>query len=172
MVRPPSVAFRLSQARPRVPTHPRLHRSHQARYTSSGPSGADAQKKAQEALSSVQKQLGQAFEAGKKYLGPLGEKFGNLLGGYREPLFYNLAVAREVLKQVYVAERLQPPTSLSTLTSAYATLWSRAINPSYWRQLARSGDWAKVGVYALEAYSIFKIGEIVGRRSLVGYNVQ
>ena len=80
-----------------------------------------------------------------------------LFVAYREPLLYNFAVAREFLKQVYVAERLQPPTSLSTLQSAYSTLWSRATNPAYWRELVRSGEWAKVGVYAVEAYGIFKV---------------
>lgn len=70
---------------------------------------------------------------------------------------YNVSVAREFLKQVYVAERLQPPTSTSTLTSAYSALWSRASNPAYWREIVRSGEWAKVGVYAVEAYGIFKV---------------
>ena len=75
---------------------------------------------------------------------------------YREPLAYNWAVFRAVLKHVYVAERLQPP-SLSTFQSVYATLWSRATSPQYLRELVRSGDLAKVGVYALEAYGIFKV---------------
>lgn len=75
---------------------------------------------------------------------------------YRQPLLYNLSVTREFLKQVYVAERLQPPTSFSTVTSAYSTIWSRARNPTYWRELFRSGDWTKLGIYAVEAYGIFK----------------
>ena len=75
---------------------------------------------------------------------------------YREPLQYNFAVFREVLKQVYVAERLQPPP-LSAFASVYSTLWARARNPQYWRELARSGDLTKVGIYALEAYGIFKV---------------
>lgn len=70
---------------------------------------------------------------------------------------YNLSVAREFLKQVYVAERLQPPSSLPAMTSVYSTLWARATNPAYWRELVRSGDWAKVSVYAVEAYGIFKV---------------
>ncbi|KAF5332343.1 hypothetical protein D9758_017447 [Tetrapyrgos nigripes] len=46
-----------------------------------------------------------------------------------------------------------------------------AINREYWSGAVRSGEIARIGVYALEAYGIFKIGEIIGRRSLVGYNV-
>ena len=69
---------------------------------------------------------------------------------------YNFAVFREVLKQVYVAERLQPPP-LSAFQSVYSSLWARARNVQYWRDLARSGDLAKVGIYAVEAYGIFKV---------------
>ena len=75
---------------------------------------------------------------------------------YREPLTYNFAVFREVLKQVYVAERLQPP-SVAAFTSVYSTLWARATNLQYYRELLRSGDLTKVGIYALEAYGIFKV---------------
>ncbi|KAI0706572.1 mitochondrial ATP synthase g subunit-domain-containing protein [Earliella scabrosa] len=169
MVRPMSA--RLAQAvRPRrLPqSHPRLH---QQRFASSTPSTEEVQKKAQDALASVQKGLGQAFETGKRLLGPVGEKAATMLGAYREPLTYNFAVFREVLKQVYIAERLQPPP-VSAFTSVYSSLWARASNPQYWRELARSGDLTKVGIYAVEAYGIFKIGEIIGRRSLVGYNIQ
>ena len=40
----------------------------------------------------------------------------------------------------------------------YASLWSRATNVQFYRELLRSGDLAKVGIYALEAYGIFKVG--------------
>ncbi|GJE85530.1 ATP synthase subunit g, mitochondrial [Phanerochaete sordida] len=162
MVRP---ASRIAQ-----PLRHRL-RFQQARFASTNPSTEAAQKKAQDALASAQKYAGQAVESGKKFLGPFGDKLGNLFGAYREPLVYNFQVAREFLKQIYVAERLQPP-SLSTVQNAYNTIWSRASNPGYWREVFRTGEYAKIGVYALEAYGIFKIGEIIGRRSLVGYNIQ
>ncbi|KAH8094484.1 mitochondrial ATP synthase g subunit-domain-containing protein [Cristinia sonorae] len=163
MVRP---SIRLAQAvRPR-----RLPQQAQRRFASNTPESG-AQKKAEDALATAQKYAGEAVAVGKKFLGPVGEKLGNALGSYRQPLVYNFSVAREFLKQVYVAERLQPPTSLNTVTNAYSTIWARARNPQYWREIARSGEWAKVGIYAVEAYGIFKIGEIVGRRSLVGYKL-
>jgi F-type H+-transporting ATPase subunit g len=107
-------------------------------------------------------------------------------------------VTREILKHVYTAERLQPPTSLGAVLGTYSTLWARARSVGYWREVVRSGEYARLGVYAVEAYGIFKvsfhtplglspffarivlsmsdfflqIGEIVGRRSLVGYNLQ
>lgn len=91
---------------------------------------------------------------------PLGLHFQSVdasPAGYRQPITYNFAVAREVLKQVYITERLQPPTSLGTVANAYSTLWARASNPAYWRELTRSGEWQKVGVYALEAYGLYKV---------------
>ena len=69
---------------------------------------------------------------------------------------YNLQVTRELLKQVYVAERLQIP-HWTTFASEYSVLWSRVRNPAYLRELARSGGWMKVGVYAVEGYGIFKV---------------
>ncbi len=126
------------------------------------------QEKAQEAA-------GKAFEQGKagaekiiKALGPLGERAGSLLGGtslalvlctvelkggkiaYREPIVYNFAVVRSLAKQVYVAESLAPPKSVAEVKAAYREIWESALK---WRQL----NFAKVGVYALEAYGIFKV---------------
>ncbi|PWN51438.1 hypothetical protein IE53DRAFT_374098 [Violaceomyces palustris] len=103
--------------------------------------------------------------------GPIVKKVESLLGGYSEPLKYNLKVAGSLAKQVYVAEGLAPPTSVNTVTSAYKTLWSRASNINYWTELLSNGGWKKVGIYAVEAYGIFTIGEMIGRRSLVGYKL-
>ena len=72
-------------------------------------------------------------------------------------MIYNLQVTREVLKQVYVAERLRIP-HWTTFVSEYALLWSRVRNPAFLRELVPSGEWTKVGVYAVEGYGIFKVG--------------
>ncbi|KAF5380517.1 hypothetical protein D9615_004743 [Tricholomella constricta] len=160
--------------RPVLPTtlrHSVLRRAPaNARFASTNPSVEAAQQKAKEALGSAQKNAGKAWEGAVKFLGPVGQRAGNLLGAYREPLVYNLSVAREVLKQIYRTEGLAPP-SLSTVQGAYKTLWSRATNLGYMREITANGQLARVGVYAVEAYGIFKIGEIVGRRSLVGYDL-
>jgi len=76
---------------------------------------------------------------------------------YQQPVKYNLAVAREVLKHVYTAERLRPPTSFGAVSGTYGTLWGRARSLGYWREVVRSGEYARIGVYALEAYGIFKV---------------
>ncbi|KAH9955922.1 hypothetical protein BC827DRAFT_1140405 [Russula dissimulans] len=130
-----------------------------------------AQKKAQDALGTASATAVRAGAYARSALGPLGARLSGLLGSYQQPVKYNLSVAREVFKQVYTAERLQPPTSLGAVLGTYSTLWARARSLGYWREVVRSGEYPRLGVYALEAYGIFKIGEIVGRRSLVGYNV-
>lgn len=90
---------------------------------------------------------------------------------YRQPLLYNLSVAREFLKQIYTAERLAPPTSLSQITSVYKQLYSNAISIPFWRELWTSGQWTKVAIYGLEAYGIFHVGEMIGRRHIIGYKL-
>ncbi|VDB86494.1 unnamed protein product [Peniophora sp. CBMAI 1063] len=148
----------------------------QRRFASSGTENAE--KKAKETLAAAQKQAEKAWESASKYAesaskyaGPFGERLASLLGAYRAPVTYNLQVAKEVLKHIYVAERLQVP-SVAEFKTAYALFAQRATNPAYLRGLFSSGEWATVGIYGLEAYGIYKIGEIIGRRSLVGYNVQ
>jgi len=144
--------------------------AHSARFASSASTEA-AQKKAQEALGVAQKQAERLFETAKKNLGPLSERAGVMLGSYRQPLVYNAAVAREVLKQIYIAENLAPPRSLSTVLDAYRTVLARAKDPAYWRQVLANGELTRLAIYGVEAYGIFKIGEIIGRRNLVGYSL-
>ncbi|KAF9445449.1 hypothetical protein P691DRAFT_777557 [Macrolepiota fuliginosa MF-IS2] len=128
------------------------------------------EKKAQDTLGNAQKTAGKAWDSLVQFLGPAGQKIGNLLGGYKEPLVYNFSVAREVAKRIYVGEGLQPP-SLSQFSEAYRQLWSNATQVAYWRGLVQSGQVAQVGIYGLQAYGIYKIGEILGRRHLIGYPV-
>ncbi|KAJ3928497.1 MAG: mitochondrial ATP synthase g subunit-domain-containing protein [Lentinula lateritia] len=162
------------------------------RFTSTGsnPQLEAAQKKAQEVLSSTQQTATKALESAKKlagplgetagkYLasatksaGPLGERAGKLMGAYKEPVFYNFAVFREIVKQVYRAEGLSPPSSVDAVQSAYRTIWTNATSKVFWQKAINNGEIARLGVYAVEAYGIFKIGEMVGRRSIVGYKLE
>jgi len=137
-------------------------------------SGEQLQKKATEYAAAAQETVNKAWGVAKKSLGPFGERLAGALGckcrdgateggmsdapliAYRAPVTYNLQVTRELLKQVYVAERLQVP-HWTTFVSEYSLLWSRARNPAFLRELVRSGEWMKVGVYAVEGYGIFKV---------------
>jgi hypothetical protein len=57
--------------------------------------------------------------------------------GYQQPVKYNFAVAREVFKQVYTMERLQPRTSLGSVLGTYATRWGS--------EVIKSWEWARLG---------------------------
>ncbi|KIM36036.1 hypothetical protein M413DRAFT_32066 [Hebeloma cylindrosporum] len=135
------------------------------RFQSSTP-----EQKAQDALATAKNYAGKFFEATKKFLGPVGDKAGQLLGSYKQPLLYNLSVTKELFKQIYVQEGMKPPT-LDAYRAAYTSLWTQVKNPGFVREIVRSGELGRVGIYGLQAYGIFKIGEIFGRRSLVGYKI-
>jgi len=75
---------------------------------------------------------------------------------YRQPLFYNFAVTRELLKQVYIKEGLQPP-SFATIREAYASIWSQVTNPGFLGNLIKSEEVGRVGIYGLQAYGVFKV---------------
>ncbi|WFD26062.1 hypothetical protein MNAN1_001037 [Malassezia nana] len=93
------------------------------------------------------------------------------LGSYAEPIVYNLKVAGSLAKQVYIAEKLAPPTSLSQIASAYRQIWTTVSNPSWWTHSLPGGDWRHVLVYGVEAVGIFSIGEMIGKRRIVGYKI-
>lgn len=83
------------------------------------------------------------------------------LGSYAEPVMYNLKVAGSIAKQVYIAEKLAPPTSLSQIQAAYRQIWACVSKASWWTHSLPAGEWRKVAVYGVEAIGIFSIGEIV-----------
>ncbi|KIK62327.1 hypothetical protein GYMLUDRAFT_224079 [Collybiopsis luxurians FD-317 M1] len=66
-----------------------------------------------------------------KAAGPFGQRAASVLRSYQQPVLYNLAVSCEIVKHVYCAEGLQPP-SLSTVRSACGTLWSNATSVAFW----------------------------------------
>ncbi|WVR05648.1 hypothetical protein IAU60_002670 [Kwoniella sp. DSM 27419] len=145
------------------------------RYNSSSSSSSPSplnNPNVQKAVEGAQKAYAQGAATVKKVAGPLGERVGSALGGYREPLVYNAKVASSLARQVWQAEKLAPPLDAHTWARAYAQIWGKATNGGYWRDLLKTGAWAGLGVAALEAYGIFSIGEIIGRRNLVGYKLK
>jgi len=131
-----------------------------------------AQKYAQKAYEQGTVVAGKAFEVGKKYSGSTGERVAGFWSSYQGQIFYNLQVARELLKQIYVAERLKPPTSFAEIQQVYRLLWQKGSSITYWREIANNGEWKRIGIYGLEAYGIFHIGEMIGRRHVVGYQLK
>lgn len=87
----------------------------------------------------------------------------------QKPIFYNTKVAAEVVKQVYVKEGMAFPTG-AQFTQAQQTL-QNSLKLNNLKNLTFT-DVAKGGVVLAEIYTFFLIGEIVGRRNLIGYNVK
>ncbi|QSL65377.1 hypothetical protein MERGE_002687 [Pneumocystis wakefieldiae] len=87
---------------------------------------------------------------------------------YRASLEYNVQVARELIKQVWVQERLRPP-SVSEIKYTYRKIPEYA-NISYFYSLPQK-EWIGLGIFSLQVYGFFKIGEIIGKRHIVGYKL-
>lgn len=83
------------------------------------------------------------------------------LGSYAEPIMYNLRVAGSLAKQVYISEKLAPPTSFQTWVSAYRQIFQNLSSASWWTHTLPAGQWRRVAVYGVEAVGIFTIGEMV-----------
>src|SRR5437764_15046759 len=79
---------------------------------------------------------------------------------------YNTLVAKEIAKEVYIREGLKPPNG-TQISETWDALKSIRLN-----DLTNLGprEFAKIGIRALEVFGFFAIGEVIGRRSLVGYN--
>ncbi|RUP50160.1 mitochondrial ATP synthase g subunit-domain-containing protein [Jimgerdemannia flammicorona] len=93
--------------------------------------------------------------------------FVNSLAAIQRPVVYNAKVAAEIAKQVYVKEGLAFPTAKQFAETRHAV---ENVNIKSFKSLQLK-DLAKGSVVAAEALTFFLIGEVVGRRSLIGYNV-
>ncbi|SCZ93680.1 BZ3500_MvSof-1268-A1-R1_Chr6-3g08817 [Microbotryum saponariae] len=130
-----------------------------------------AAQKASDVAAKAKSVAGPAIEKVQQASAKAQALVGNALGAYKEPIFYNAAVAKEIVKQVYVKEKLAPP-SLGQVTYVYQQFFNSARDVNYWQQLYKSGEWKRWAIYAVEAYGIFKIGEMIGRRHVVGYKLE
>ncbi|CDZ96617.1 Mitochondrial F1F0-ATP synthase, subunit g/ATP20 [Phaffia rhodozyma] len=112
-----------------------------------------------------------AMDSVVKVAGPTGTKIINKIAPYQSKLIYNIRVAGELAKQVYIGQKLAPPTSVGEVTSAWANAVGKATDKNYWFGISKNGQWTTLGLYGLQAYGLFSIGEMIGRRSIVGYNL-
>ncbi|KAG0148240.1 hypothetical protein CROQUDRAFT_670047 [Cronartium quercuum f. sp. fusiforme G11] len=124
-----------------------------------------------------QKTLKTGSELASKYGGKLpgliegaGTKLNSLLGSYSGPVSYNLAFTKELLKQVYIKEKLTPPGP-DQIKFAYSELIQNLKSLNFWKKLIETGEWKRITVYGIEAVGLFSIGEMIGRRHIVGYKL-
>ncbi|ORX82902.1 hypothetical protein K493DRAFT_292186 [Basidiobolus meristosporus CBS 931.73] len=101
---------------------------------------------------------------GFKSLQSTSSRFINMTG----PVGYNLQVAKEIAKQVYVKEGLAPPTS-AQLHQAKEQ-FQRSLDWTIIREMSLK-EVAQKAVVGVEIAGFFFIGEVIGRRSLIGYDV-
>ena len=133
------------------------------------------QESAKQAGVKIQAAAKNAAAAGSKLVGSLTSRVGGILGNlsavqkFQEPVVYYSKVVGEVAKQVYLKEKMSPP-NWETMQSSYKSLWGTVSKTSTFKSLSPV-DGTRIALYALEVYGFFVIGEMVGRRHLVGYNI-
>lgn len=84
-------------------------------------------------------------------------------------------VGAELSKQVYLKEGLQPP-SVADFKKVYAELYKKtlhfAVKPKEVFEIFRAvgkNDALRYGAYAVQVVGFYSVGEIIGRRKVVGY---
>ncbi|KAK3825341.1 MAG: mitochondrial ATP synthase g subunit-domain-containing protein [Benniella sp.] len=89
------------------------------------------------------------------------------------PIIYNAKVAGNIAKQVYIREGMAPPSGAQIEAAKESVLkFSKAArSASTWKNISKE-QVLGVGLVAAEAYAFFMVGEIVGRRNLIGYDVK
>lgn len=84
-------------------------------------------------------------------------------------------VTGELAKQIYLKEKLSPP-SIAEFQSVYQTLYKKALEYatkpkevlSFAKNLSKN-DFLNYGAIGVQIVGLFSLGEIIGRRQLVGY---
>ncbi|TGZ82749.1 hypothetical protein EX30DRAFT_347138 [Ascodesmis nigricans] len=151
-------------------------------------SAVKAQAAAKEGAAKAQAAAAQFAGKAMAILGKSGESFaklaakstgrtGQLLKSIERaipPTIYYSKVAIELSKLVFRGQKMSPP-DLATFQSTLKTLFNPQNIAAYSRnavQVARTAsrkEAAQVGVIVAEVIGFFTIGEILGRRKLIGY---
>lgn len=89
----------------------------------------------------------------------------------QEPVTYWTKFTGELLRKVYRSEKLAPP-SLADIESTYRGAWSFVKSKPVSEMVSLfQKDAAYYSLRAVELLGIFSLGEMIGRRHLVGYAV-
>ncbi|KAG0228200.1 hypothetical protein BGW41_003519 [Actinomortierella wolfii] len=89
------------------------------------------------------------------------------------PIIYNAKVAGQIAKQVYIKEGMAPPSGaqIEAAKASVLNFAKSARSANTWKNISKE-QYLKAGLVAAEAYAFFLVGEIVGRRNFVGYDVK
>ncbi|SCW04373.1 LAFE_0H12090g1_1 [Lachancea fermentati] len=94
---------------------------------------------------------------------------------YANKSVYYSKVAAEVSKQVYLKEGLQPP-SVADFQSVYTQLYKQTLglvlkpkdSLAVFKNVQKN-DILRYGSYGIQLAGLYSLGEIIGRRKVVGY---
>ncbi|SCU99983.1 LANO_0F04632g1_1 [Lachancea nothofagi CBS 11611] len=94
---------------------------------------------------------------------------------YTTKSIYYSKVVGELSKQVYLKEGMQPP-SVSDFQSVYTKLYKQALSVALKPKQSLSmfknvqkDDVVKYGAYGIQLAGLYSLGEVIGRRKVVGY---
>ncbi|GMM53966.1 F1F0 ATP synthase subunit G [Maudiozyma humilis] len=92
-----------------------------------------------------------------------------------EKTVYTGKVTSELAKQIYKSEKLQPP-SLNEFKAVYKNLYASSLRYIQTPQQAvncfkatSKNDFLKYGAFGVQLLGFYSVGEVIGRRKLVGY---
>ncbi|SCU91242.1 LADA_0F08878g1_1 [Lachancea dasiensis] len=95
--------------------------------------------------------------------------------GYATKSIYYSKVVGELSKQVYLKEGLQPP-SIADFQSVYTKLYKQAVSAALkpkqslgFIKNVQKDDVVKYGAYGIQLAGLYSLGEVIGRRKVVGY---
>ncbi|CAI4053704.1 hypothetical protein SKDZ_16G2840 [Saccharomyces kudriavzevii ZP591] len=96
----------------------------------------------------------------------------NLLSS--KTLYYG-KVGAEISKQIYLKEGLQPP-NIAQIRSVYSNIYKQSLNfvlkpteiLSFLKNVQKN-ELLKYGAYGIQLIGFYSVGEVIGRRKLVGY---
>lgn len=94
---------------------------------------------------------------------------------YATKTLYYSKVVGELSKQVYLKEGLQPP-AVSDFKTVYTNLYKQALglalkpkqSLSIFKNVQKD-DVVKYGAYGIQLAGLYSLGEVIGRRKVVGY---
>ena len=77
-----------------------------------------------------------------------------LISALNEFVIYNAKLVGALAKQVYVAEKLAPPTSVGEIVGGWSTVWARGTSWEYWAHVKKAGEWKTLALYVSAAFFV------------------
>ncbi|BFZ62024.1 ATP synthase subunit G atp20 [Saitoella coloradoensis] len=140
--------------------------------TKAAEAAKDTASKAQDAAQKAQEQAKALGAKATAFVGSASSQASGLVGkvlSFKDPVIYWGKVGGEIAKQVYTKEKMSPP-NVAEAQSAVQNVLVQLRNPETFKNASQQ-DYIKWVVYAIELMGFFAVGEMIGRRNMVGYDV-